>query len=91
MTKLSRNSYSESIVSVFQHEGNNFLYNHIRDTAVPAFLFNHAILADIKDGKVPYRSSCIWLQENSNHFNDFDEFFYESPKITLTTSSAWTY
>lgn len=39
MTELSRNSYSESIVSVFQHEGDNFLCTHIRDTAVAAFYF----------------------------------------------------
>lgn len=91
MTKLSRNNYSESIGSVFQHEGNNFLCTHIRDTAVAAFLFYNALLTDIKDGKVPYRRSCIGLQENSNHFKDFDEFFFffkESAQITLPTSSA---
>lgn len=76
MTKLSRNNYSESTVSVFQHEGNNFLCTHNRDTAVAAFLFYNALLADIKDGKVPYRRSCTGLQENSNHFKDFDEFFF---------------
>lgn len=81
MTKLSRNSYSESMVRVFLPEGNNFLYTHIRDTAVTAFLFYIALLADIKDGKVPYRRSCTGLQENSNHFKDFDEFFFmKAPK-----------